>query len=48
MDCEEADDTPICVFCVITEINALSPGYNTFEKCSADAKLLTVFVKGLI
>jgi hypothetical protein len=30
-------------------MNALSPGYNTFEKKSIpDAELLTIFVKGLI
>jgi hypothetical protein len=29
-------------------MNALSPGYNIFEKCFADAELLTVLVKGLI
>jgi hypothetical protein len=28
-------------------MNALSPGYNTFEKWFADADLLTIFVKGL-
>jgi hypothetical protein len=30
------------------EINALSPGYKNFEKCLADAELLTIFVKDLI
>jgi hypothetical protein len=38
--------TSLKSFC--REMNALSPGYNTFDKCFADTELLSVFVKGPI